>query len=59
MFRLGPDSAGRALDRPHVRPMDFTGRPGNPHRRPRIATAAAAGSTTGGQLPKTWNSRSE
>ena len=42
MFRLGPDSAGRALDRPHVRPMDFTGRPGNPHRRPRIATAAAA-----------------
>jgi TfoX/Sxy family transcriptional regulator of competence genes len=27
MVRLGPDSAGRALDQPHVRPMDFTGRP--------------------------------
>jgi len=27
MVRLGPDGAGRALDRPHVRPMDFTGRP--------------------------------
>ncbi|MDX6334585.1 MAG: hypothetical protein QOG05_1925 [Streptosporangiaceae bacterium] len=27
MLRLGPDGAGRALDRPHVRPMDFTGRP--------------------------------
>ena len=27
MVRLGPDAAGRALDRPHVRPMDFTGRP--------------------------------
>jgi hypothetical protein len=27
MARLGPDGAGRALDRPHVRPMDFTGRP--------------------------------
>ena len=27
MVRLGPESAGRALDQPHVRPMDFTGRP--------------------------------
>jgi hypothetical protein len=27
MVRLGPDRADRALDRPHVRPMDFTGRP--------------------------------
>jgi TfoX/Sxy family transcriptional regulator of competence genes len=27
MLRLGPDGAERALDRPHVRPMDFTGRP--------------------------------
>lgn len=27
MLRLGPDGADRALDRPHVRPMDFTGRP--------------------------------
>ena len=27
MVRLGPDGAARALDRPHVRPMDFTGRP--------------------------------
>ena len=27
MVRLGPDGAGRALDRPHVRPMDFAGRP--------------------------------
>jgi TfoX/Sxy family transcriptional regulator of competence genes len=27
MLRLGPEAAGRALDRPHVRPMDFTGRP--------------------------------
>jgi hypothetical protein len=27
MVRLGPDGAGRALDQPHVRPMDFTGRP--------------------------------
>jgi len=27
MVRLGPGGADRALDRPHVRPMDFTGRP--------------------------------
>jgi TfoX/Sxy family transcriptional regulator of competence genes len=27
MVRLGPDGSERALDRPHVRPMDFTGRP--------------------------------
>jgi TfoX N-terminal domain len=27
MVRLGPDAAGPALSRPHVRPMDFTGRP--------------------------------
>jgi TfoX/Sxy family transcriptional regulator of competence genes len=27
MARLGPDAAGRALDQPYVRPMDFTGRP--------------------------------
>jgi TfoX/Sxy family transcriptional regulator of competence genes len=27
MVRLGPEAADRALDRPHVRPMDFTGRP--------------------------------
>ena len=27
MLRLGPDGAERALSRPHVRPMDFTGRP--------------------------------
>src|SRR6185437_2435554 len=27
MARLGPETAGRALGRPHVRPMDFTGRP--------------------------------
>ena len=27
MIRLGPDGADRALKRPHVRPMDFTGRP--------------------------------
>jgi TfoX/Sxy family transcriptional regulator of competence genes len=27
MIRLGPDGAGRALTQPHVRPMDFTGRP--------------------------------
>jgi TfoX/Sxy family transcriptional regulator of competence genes len=27
MVRLGPDHAERALDQPHVRPMDFTGRP--------------------------------
>ena len=26
MLRLGPDGAEAALDRPHVRPMDFTGR---------------------------------
>jgi TfoX/Sxy family transcriptional regulator of competence genes len=26
MLRLGPDVAGTALARPHVRPMDFTGR---------------------------------
>jgi TfoX/Sxy family transcriptional regulator of competence genes len=26
MLRLGPDGAGAALGRPHVRPMDFTGR---------------------------------
>ena len=27
MLRLGPDGAEQALARPHVRPMDFTGRP--------------------------------
>jgi TfoX/Sxy family transcriptional regulator of competence genes len=27
MARLGPEDAGRALGQPHVRPMDFTGRP--------------------------------
>ena len=27
MVRLGPDGAERALGQPHVRPMDFTGRP--------------------------------
>jgi TfoX/Sxy family transcriptional regulator of competence genes len=27
MLRLGEDGADAALDRPHVRPMDFTGRP--------------------------------
>jgi TfoX/Sxy family transcriptional regulator of competence genes len=27
MLRLGPEGAQRALTRPHVRPMDFTGRP--------------------------------
>ena len=27
MVRLGPEAAARALDQPHVRPMDFTGRP--------------------------------
>jgi TfoX/Sxy family transcriptional regulator of competence genes len=27
MLRLGPDGAEQALTRPHVRPMDFTGRP--------------------------------
>jgi TfoX N-terminal domain len=26
VVRLGPEEAGRALDRPHVQPMDFTGR---------------------------------
>ena len=27
MVRLGPEGSERALNRPHVRPMDFTGRP--------------------------------
>jgi TfoX/Sxy family transcriptional regulator of competence genes len=27
MLRLGPGGADRALDEPHVRPMDFTGKP--------------------------------
>jgi TfoX/Sxy family transcriptional regulator of competence genes len=27
MLRLGPEAAERALREPHVRPMDFTGRP--------------------------------
>jgi hypothetical protein len=27
MVRLGPEGASRALGQPHVRPMDFTGRP--------------------------------
>jgi TfoX/Sxy family transcriptional regulator of competence genes len=27
MARLGPEAADHALDQPHVRPMDFTGRP--------------------------------
>jgi TfoX/Sxy family transcriptional regulator of competence genes len=27
MLRLGPEGADRALDEPHVREMDFTGRP--------------------------------
>ena len=29
MVRLGPQSTARALEQPHVRPMDFTGRPMN------------------------------
>lgn len=27
MLRLGPEGADRALDEPHVRAMDFTGKP--------------------------------
>ena len=27
MVRIGPEAAPAALERPHVRPMDFTGRP--------------------------------
>ncbi len=27
MLRLGADQAKQALEKPHVRPMDFTGRP--------------------------------
>lgn len=27
VVRLGPDGADAALDKPHTRPMDFTGRP--------------------------------
>jgi len=27
MVRLGPEGSVRALEQPHVRPMDFTGRP--------------------------------
>lgn len=27
MVRVGPDGYGDALERPHARPMDFTGRP--------------------------------
>jgi hypothetical protein len=27
MVRLAPDEADRAADQPHVRPMDFTGKP--------------------------------
>ena len=27
MLRLGAESAEKALERPHVRPMDFTGKP--------------------------------
>jgi TfoX/Sxy family transcriptional regulator of competence genes len=27
MLRLGPDQAEKALEKRHVRPMDFTGRP--------------------------------
>ena len=27
MVRLGPEGVGRALGQPHMRPMDFTGRP--------------------------------
>jgi TfoX/Sxy family transcriptional regulator of competence genes len=27
MLRLGPEATDRALRQPHVRPMDFTGRP--------------------------------
>jgi hypothetical protein len=27
MVRLGEDGAAQALEQPHVRPMDFTGRP--------------------------------
>jgi TfoX/Sxy family transcriptional regulator of competence genes len=27
MVRVGPDAHGDALERPHARPMDFTGRP--------------------------------
>src|SRR5712672_1379605 len=31
MLRLGPDGCDAALKRPHVRPMDFTGRPDDEH----------------------------
>jgi hypothetical protein len=27
MVRVGPDRYGESLQRPHARPMDFTGRP--------------------------------
>ena len=27
MVRVGPEAYGDALERPHARPMDFTGRP--------------------------------
>ena len=27
VLRLGPEGADEALDKPHTRPMDFTGRP--------------------------------
>ena len=27
MARVGPDAYGKALRRPHARPMDFTGKP--------------------------------
>ena len=45
MVRLGPEGADRALNQPHVRPMDFTGRPmkGMVFASPAVARCSAAG----------------
>lgn len=50
LLRLGPEDADRALDEPHVRPMDFTGRPMRGFVR--VAPAATAGRTLEGWIDR-------
>jgi TfoX/Sxy family transcriptional regulator of competence genes len=52
MLRLGEAGADAALERPHVRPMDFTGRPMRP-----MVYVAAEGIVTDPPL-KRWVDRS-
>jgi TfoX/Sxy family transcriptional regulator of competence genes len=47
MLRLGADLAERALERPHVHPMDFTG-------RPMTGMVYVAPEGVGGRALRTW-----